>query len=118
MLDYRAFPPGAPHRVSRMAVASLASALLACPGLPLLVIASGSRWLDPRYSDVPAILLLALLAWGIVGGRVAWLATHAADEPLRGRAVAALALTLNTLWLLLFLAALAVVAWIERHGFR
>jgi len=117
-LEYRGYSPGDVPRVSRYAVISLTCALLACPGLPLLVKFLRWRWIDPQRSDIASVLLIWFLACGVVCGRASWLETHAADQPRRGRALAALALTLNILWLLASAIGLLVIAWIERHGLR
>jgi len=118
MLEYHSYAAGDVPRVSRYALASLVCALLACPGLPLVVRFQRWRWIDPQRSDIASVLLIWLLACGIVCGRAAWLETHAADHPRRGRALAALALTLNILWLLASAFGLIVIAWIKRHGLR
>src|SRR4051812_17761641 len=114
-LDYRSALPEARPPLSQFAVLSAICAALSCPAVPLVMMLMGWTWRGIG-ADLTLALLSFLLIWGFVSGQLAWRETHARDAPLRGRIVAEIALTLNVLWAVLYLAGLGMVAWVARHG--
>jgi hypothetical protein len=101
-LDYQARPRVLP--VSKLAVAALVVSLLGCPCLRFVVM-TRPFWTGHRLSalrgPLEAVPVLAMPIGGIVLGVLVWARLRGADQQLRGRSLAVVAICISALWVLL-----------------
>ncbi len=96
--------------MSGLAVASLVSAALACPVIPLLVVKSGGGGVAAGF------LLVAATYFGIVGSHAAIIAVDQSGGRVGGRRLAKLGLILSLIWASVDLLLLAAFCWIAPNA--